>query len=143
MRDKFVSDVLTTSEKEFWRQFFDEVDKRDFLSINFKVKDFGLRINAKHLKGDTKNYSLMYTRKSAFILNRIGLNREKWDALNRLKNWCVDPVLADRFYLELNGKKLISSNKNNAEIIDIPYLLNYHTPYMLNQTLFDCIDLFS
>lgn len=142
MRNKFISDTRTVIEKEFWKQFFVEVDKRLFLDADFKVKDFGLRINNKHLKGDTKNYSLMYTRKGFFMINKKGLNGKKWDGLNRLKNWCAVSGLPEKFYSELNKKGLLSVVKKDSEIIDIPQLLKYRTPSLLNEELFQCIDLF-
>jgi len=142
MRDKFISDVYTIIEKEFWKQFFIEVDKRSFLEDEFIVKDFGLRINDKHLIEDTKTYSLMFTRNGSFKMNSIGKDGKKWDGLNRLKNWCVTPGLPEKFYSELNKKGLLSLVKKNSEIIDIPLLLKYRTPSQLNAELFQCVDLF-
>jgi hypothetical protein len=142
MRNKFISDTKTVIEKEFWKQFFVEVDKRHFLDADFKVKDFGLRINNKHLKGDTKNYSLMYTREGTFVMNKKGLNGKKWDGLNRLKNWCAVSGLPEKFYSKLNKKGLLSLAKKNSEIINIPLLLKSRTPSEVNEDIFQCVDLF-
>lgn len=141
-KDKFISNAATIIEKEFWSQFFKEVDKRSFLDAEFKVKDFGLRINNKYLKDGTKNYSLMFTREGFFKMNNKGLDGKKWDGLNRLKNWCDTQGLPDNFYSELNNRKLISVNRKYSEIIDIPLLLKSKTPTQLIEDLFYCIDLF-
>ena len=143
MRDKFISSVPTIIEKEFWQQFFVEVDKRAFVEAEFKVKDFGLRINDKHLIEGTSSYSLMFTRNGLFVINNKGYNGEKYDGLNRLKHWCITPGLPEKFYSELNLKGLLSMVKKNSEIIDIPGLLKYRTPSQLIGELFQCIDLFS
>lgn len=142
MRDKFISDLRTIIEKEFWKQFFVEVDKRPFLIAEFIVKDFGLRVNDKHLIEGTKTYSLMFTRNGSFKMNSIGKDGKKWDGLNRLKNWCITPGLPEKFYSELNKKGLLSVVKKNNVIIDIPLLLKNKTPSQLNKELFQCIDLF-
>lgn len=142
MRNSFISNLGTIIEKEFWKQFFDEVDKRNFLDAKFNVKDFGLRINSKYLKEDTEDYSLMFTRRGTLKMNNIGFNGKKWDGLNRLKYWCINHDLAEEFYSELNKKDLITTVKKNVEIIDIPELLKQKTPSTLNKELFQCIDLF-
>jgi hypothetical protein len=142
MRNSFISNSGTIVEKEFWKQFFEEVDKRNFLDAKFNIKNFGLRINSKYLKEGTKNYSLMYSRDGFLKMNNIGFNGKKWDGLNRLRNWCTEPDLAEKFYSGLNKKDLISVVNRSVERIDIPQLLKYRTPFMFNQELFQCIDLF-
>jgi hypothetical protein len=144
MRNKYISKVQTIIEKEFWKQFFIEVDKRTFVKDKFGVKDFGFRINNKHLKKPTKSYSLMYTRNGSFKINKQPYNGEHWDGdgLKRLKNWCTISGLPEKFYSELNKRKLLSLSGKNSEIIDIPLLLKSKTPSQLVDELFQCIDLF-
>ena len=83
MRDKFISDLQTTIEKEFWKQFFVEVDKRTFVEAAFKVYDFGCRISNKHLIDNTSDYSLMFTRNGSFKMNNKGYNGKTWDGLKQ------------------------------------------------------------
>lgn len=137
MRLKFISQFYSENEKKFWNQFFAKVDERIFLDATFQVKDFGLRINNKHLKAGTKDYSLMFTRNGVFKMNKIGFG----DGLNRLKNWCSTPDLPENFYSALRNKNLLT-NVTEGEVIDISSLLKYKSPEQINNELFECIDLF-
>ena len=140
MRNQFISQFHSNSEKEFWILFFKEMDKRFFVEDSFRVADFGCRIN-KHLEEGTESYSLMYTRNGQFRMNNIGFNGQKWDGLNRLKNWCNSNELAEQFYFRLNQKNLLTQ-VGSAEIIDIPVILNTKSPSLLVSEMFYCIDTF-
>jgi hypothetical protein len=136
-REKFISYKGTKNEKEFWKMFFEEVDKRNYVKAKFGVSDFGLRIT-KHLKRGTNDYSLMTAQSDSFIMNSKPLNGQYWnDGLDRLKNWCITGNLPEKFYSELQTKKLL-----NGEQINIPALLKTYSPTQLNEELFKCIDLF-
>lgn len=142
MRQSFISTLSTKKEEEFWKQFFDEVDKRHFLKAKFIVGNFGLHIYSKYLKEGTKSYSLMYSCTDILRMNNEGYNGRKWDGLERLKYWFTNHDLAEKFYSELNKKNLIFTVKKNVEIIDVPELLKQKTPSTLNKELFQCVDLF-
>ncbi len=141
MRSKFISQFFKQDQKKFWEQFFTEIDRRSFVKDEFGVNDFGLRINNKHLKSGTIDYSLMFVRNGIFIINNRPYMGQTWNGLNRLRNWCETSGLPENFYLSLNIRKLIYSNGNN-EIIDIPSLLKFKSPEQINNDLFQCIDLF-
>lgn len=138
MRDEFISNAGTNSEKEFWKQFFEEINKRSFVRAKFNKYNFGVRINNKHIKKHTKSYSLMYTRDGSFKMNNQPYDNNIWDGLNRLKHWCITPNLPEKFYSDLIAKKLLLDD----EFINVPLLLKSFTPVQLNDELFQCIDLF-
>lgn len=136
-REKFISYKGTKNEKDFWKIFFTEIDKRKYVKAKFGVSDFGLRIT-KHLKKGTNDYSLMTAQGDSFTMNSKPFNGQYWnDGLDRLKNWCITHNLPEKFYSELRTNNLL-----NGEQINIPSLLKIYTPAHLNEVLFKCIDIF-
>jgi hypothetical protein len=138
-RQKFISSTGTKNEKEFWKLFFSEIDSRSFIKATFQVSEFGVHIhNKNHFNSSGGKYSLMFTRNDSFKMNDSTFQGRSWNGLNRLKNWCITPNLAEKFYSELKTKNLLI-----GETISIPTLLRSFTPTQLIEQLFKCLDLFS
>ena len=138
-RDKFILYAKTIKEKEFWKLFFDEIDKRSFVKATFQASEFGVHIhNKNHFSSSGGKYSLMFTRNGCFKMNDTAFQGKSWNGLNRLKNWCTTVGLPDKFYSNLKDKNLLVG----MELINIPSLVNSSPPQMLKEELFYCIDLF-
>ena len=136
-RQYFISNTRA-KEKDFWRLFFEEIDKRSFVSAKFQANEFGVHVyNIAHFNSSGSRYSLMFTRQGNFKMNDVSFQGQRWDGLNRLKNWCVTPNLAEDFYSKLHSYKLLDNG-----IINISSLMHYNTADQLNRKLFECIDLF-
>lgn len=137
-RKLFVSNLSTSKEKEFWKLFFTEIDKRDFVKAVFSSEEFGLHIhNSNKFNSSGGKYSLMFTRKGSFRMNDLPYEGKSWNGLNRLKHWCISDGLPERFYADLKSKKLLV-----GEFITVKALLNSFTPVQVTHELFQCIDLF-
>jgi hypothetical protein len=136
-RHYFISST-GTKEKEFWKLFFEEIDKRPYATAKFQANEFGLHVyNVRHFNSSGNRYSLMFTRKGIFKMNNMSFQGQHWDGLKRLKNWSKTPNLAESFYGKLRSNKILDDG-----IINVPLLLNSNTPEQLNKKLFECIDLF-
>lgn len=139
-RDNFIRYAKSLKEKEFWKLFFEEIDKRSFVKATFQSAEFGVHIhNRNHFNSSGGKYSLMFTRNRCFKMNDTSFQGRSWNGLNRLKNWCITSGLPDNFYGNLKSKNLIVG----MDLINIPNLLNIHPPKKLIEDLFYCIDLFS
>jgi hypothetical protein len=134
-REQFIRSAKTLKEKEFWKLFFQEIDKRRFVKATFQADEFGVHIHSKfHFKSVGGKYSLMFTRKGCFKMNDVGFQ----DGLSRIKNWCTTPGLAEAFYSQLKSRKLLIGQK----LINIPDLVFASSPQHVIQNLFECIDIF-
>jgi hypothetical protein len=132
-REKIISYAKTIKEKEFWKLFFEEIDKRSFVKATFKAEQFGVYIHSKkHFNSSGGKYSLMYTRNGSFKMNYRSYKGKSWNGLNRLKNWCIAPELPEKFYLSLNFKNLLTG----MDLIDIPRLVNSSTSKQIIDDLF-------
>ncbi len=137
-RGKFISNVRTTKEKEFWKLFFFEIDKRAFVKATFNKAEFGVHIhNSNRFNSSGGKYSLMFTRSGSFRMNDLTYQGNSWNGLNRMKNWCITEGLSEKFYSDLKSKKLLV-----GDLIAVPTLLSTFSPAQLNDELFQCIDLF-
>jgi len=138
-RDKFILYAKSIKEKEFWKLFFEEIDKRSFVKATFQASEFGVHIhNKSHFNSSGGKYSLMFTRNGSFKMNDTSFQGKSWNGLNRLKNWCVTPGLADKFYSNLNSRNLLLG----MEVINVPGIVNSSSPKKVIDDLFYCIDLF-
>jgi len=138
-RDKFILYAKTIKEKEFWKLFFDEIDKRTFVKATFQAAEFGVHIhNRNHFSSSGGKYSLMFTRNGCFKMNDASFQGKSWNGLNRLKNWCTTVGLPEKFYSSLKDKNLLLG----MELINIPALVNSSTPQKVKEDLFYCVDLF-
>jgi hypothetical protein len=137
-REKFISYKGTKNEKEFWKMFFEEIDKRSFVKSTFQASEFGVHVHSKkHFNSSGGKYSLMFTRNDSFKMNDLSFQGNSWNGLNRMKNWCITLNLPEKFYSELQNRKLL-----NGDLINVSSLLKTLTPLQLNEELFKCIDLF-
>ena len=138
-REKFILYAMTVKEKEFWKLFFEEIDKRPFVKATFQAAEFGVHIhNKNHFSSSGGKYSLMFTRNGCFKMNDTSFQGKSWNGLNRLKNWCTTTGLPDKFYTNLKTKNLLLG----MELINIPAIVNSSTPQNIKKDLFYCIDLF-
>ena len=138
-RDKFILYAKTNKEKEFWKLFFEEIDKRNFVKATFQATEFGVHIhNKNHFNSSGGKYSLMYTRNGSFKMNDAPFQGKSWNGLNRIKNWCTTSGLPDKFYSNLKAKNLLLG----MELINIPAVVTSSTPQRIAEDLFYCIDLF-
>lgn len=139
-RDKFINYAKSTKEKEFWKLFFEEIDKRTFVKATFQAAEFGVHVhNKNHFSSSGGKYSLMFTRNGLFKMNDTSFEGKSWNGLNRLKNWCITPGLPEKFYYSLSAKNLLTG----IEIINIPKLASSSSTQKLLEDLFYCIDLFN
>jgi hypothetical protein len=138
-RQELISRAGTMKEKEFWKLFFKEINKRPFVEANFRAAEFGVYVtNKNHFSSSGGKYSLMFTRNNLFKMNSMAYQGQYFDdGLARLKNWCVTPNLPENFYTKLLSNKFL-----DGEMINVPSLLNINSPEQLNEKLFSCIDLF-
>jgi hypothetical protein len=97
-RAKFISYKGTKNEMEFWKIFFEEIDKRSFVKLTFQVSEFGVHVtNKKHFNSSGGKYSLMFTRNNSFKMNDLSFQGQSWNGLNRMKNWCITLNLQRNF----------------------------------------------
>lgn len=138
-REQFIRYVKSFNEKEFWKLFFQEIDKRPYVKATFQSAEFGVHIhNRNHFSSSGGKYSLMFTRSGLFKMNDTTYQGKSWNGLNRLKNWCITPGLAEKFYSDLKSKNLLLG----MELINIQTLVNSSSPQKILVDLFSCIDLF-
>jgi hypothetical protein len=138
-RDQFIRARVTLKEKQFWKLFFLEIDKRTFVKATFCRGGFGVYMhNRNHLSNKAGEYSLMYTRDGSFNMNDKRYKGPAWNGLNRLRHWCTTPGLPEQFYSGLTSHKLLTS----PDHIDISKLLEQSVPDKVLRGLFVCIDLF-
>ena len=109
-----------------------------FVKSTFQASEFGVHVHSKkHFNSSGGKYSLMFTRSDSFKMNDLSFQGQSWNGLNRMKSWCITLNLPEKFYSELQNRKLL-----NGDLINIASLLKTYTPTQLNEELFKCIDLF-
>lgn len=138
-REKIINYSKTIKEKEFWKLFFSEIDRRTLIRATFQVAEFGVHIhNKKHFSSSGGKYSLMFTQNGSFIINDTSYKGVSWNGLNRLKNWCLTEGLPEKFYSSLKSKNLLIGQ----DFINIPKLVNESPVKQIIDDFFYCIDLF-
>jgi len=141
-RHIFISRARSLEQKEYWKLFFEEIDKRGFVKASFVADEFGVHIiNPRHFNSSGGKYSLMFTRDYIFKMNNTSFQGKSWNGLGRMKNWCTTPSLPERFYDELTKRDFLSF----GSMIDIETIVSGKSKDEIKAIIagfFYCIDLF-
>ena len=150
-REKFISNIFNPLEKIFWDLFFEETDKRTFVTAEFVVSNFGLKITNNDLF-KSHSVSLMFTRRNEketwFVLNKYTYHNTYFNSPEeRLMYTLKKPVIANKFYNKLRKINLITdiSKKMNNCILISDLIFNKNEKFVddLINYFFEAIDIFS